>query len=153
MMAAAPTAVFSLGLATPWIISQVATRVASLTAKVGDSLTALLRSTKNLANLLDQLKALLKQADDLFERVLKGGSATGMRPQHTSSSRPALDPSDMADLKYYTGPGYDDINQALRGQIPLTPDIQTKVDGAVCALDGLPDYSGTGVSRGNAASW
>ena len=62
----------TLGLATPWIIEQVSTRVASIAAKVGAKLTSLLHSMKALAKLLDELRALLKQAADKFGEVLKG---------------------------------------------------------------------------------
>jgi hypothetical protein len=69
----ASEAVLSLGLATPWIVEQVSTRVASWTAKVGSKMTALVRSVKALSKLLDELRGLLRQADDLFASVLTGG--------------------------------------------------------------------------------
>ncbi|WP_298876376.1 ADP-ribosyltransferase domain-containing protein [uncultured Microbacterium sp.] len=40
-----------------------------------------------------------------------------------------------------------EINQALRGQIPMTPELQHQIDAAVRALDRLPDHQGT-VFRG-----
>lgn len=64
--------VFSFGLATPWVIEQVATRVASVSAKIGTKLTALLNSVRKLASLLDELRALLSRAGDLMNRLLKG---------------------------------------------------------------------------------
>ncbi|GIT80505.1 hypothetical protein LLS1_21740 [Leifsonia sp. LS1] len=69
----ASEAVLSLGLATPWIVEQVSTRVASWTAKVGSKMTALVRSVKALSKLLDELRGLLREADELFASVLKGG--------------------------------------------------------------------------------
>ncbi|ERK70025.1 WXG100 family type VII secretion target [Leifsonia aquatica] len=69
----ASEAVLTLGLATPWIVEQVSTRVASWVAKIGSKMTALVRSVKALSKLLDELRGLLRQADDLFASVLKGG--------------------------------------------------------------------------------
>ncbi|MFJ3393127.1 glycohydrolase toxin TNT-related protein [Leifsonia aquatica] len=77
----ASEAVLTLGLATPWIVEQVSTRVASWVAKIGSKMTALVRSVKALSKLLDELRGLLRQADDLFASVLKGGkkaAATGL---------------------------------------------------------------------------
>ena len=65
--------VFTLGLATPWVISQVTARVASWTAKVGDFVTRLLQSMKKLTELLDELKALMSRSGDVFASVLRGG--------------------------------------------------------------------------------
>lgn len=69
----ASEAVLTLGLATPWVVEQVSTRVASWVAKIGSKMTALVRSVKALSKLLDELRGLLRQADDLFASVLKGG--------------------------------------------------------------------------------
>lgn len=68
----ATEAVVTLGLATPWIIEQVSTRVASWTAKIGSKLTGLLRSCKALVGLLDDLKALMRNAGKTFDSVLPG---------------------------------------------------------------------------------
>ncbi|KJL36528.1 ADP-ribosyltransferase exoenzyme [Microbacterium ginsengisoli] len=75
----AAEAVVTVGLATPWIVEQVATRVASWTAKIGSKLTALLRSIKTLATLLEKLRSLLSHADELFASVLKGGRSAVSR--------------------------------------------------------------------------
>jgi hypothetical protein len=50
-------------------------------------------------------------------------------------------------LRSYTGPGYSAVNESLRGIRPMTPEIQSQVDGAVRALEALPDHVGT-VYRG-----
>lgn len=71
--------VFSLGLATPLVIEQVSTRVASLAGRVGKAITRLLESGKALKGLLDKLQALLKQATELFDKVLKN-SPTPVKP-------------------------------------------------------------------------
>ncbi len=75
----ASEAVLTLGLATPWIVEQVSTRVASWVAKIGLKMTALVRSVKALSKLLDELRDLLRQADDLFASVLKGGKSAAGR--------------------------------------------------------------------------
>jgi hypothetical protein len=67
-------AALSFGLATPWVIEQVATRVASLTTRLGTSITGLLRSLKNLGGLLDSLKTLLRRAKKIFDDLLHGGT-------------------------------------------------------------------------------
>ncbi|UAJ78421.1 TNT domain-containing protein [Leifsonia sp. ZF2019] len=80
----ASEAVLSLGLATPWIVEQVSTRVASWTAKVGSKMTALVRSVKALSKLLDELRGLLREADELFASVLKGGKEAAKRAAHNA---------------------------------------------------------------------
>ncbi|WP_052226745.1 hypothetical protein [Microbacterium mangrovi] len=67
----AAEAVFSLGLATPWIIEQVSTRVASWVAKIGTKLTELLTACKKLAGLLGELHGLISKAGALFENALR----------------------------------------------------------------------------------
>ncbi len=69
----AAEAIFTLGLATPVIVGQVTTRVASLSAKVGKTVIDAITSCKSLAKLLDDLTALLRKAGSLFDSVLKGG--------------------------------------------------------------------------------
>ncbi|MFF2054029.1 glycohydrolase toxin TNT-related protein [Leifsonia sp. NPDC058194] len=80
----ASEAVLSLGLATPWIVEQVSTRVASWTAKVGSKMTALVRSVKALSKLLDELRGLLREADELFGSVLKGGKEAAKKAAHNT---------------------------------------------------------------------
>ncbi|ACQ79306.1 hypothetical protein Bcav_1045 [Beutenbergia cavernae DSM 12333] len=48
--------VFTVGLGTPWVIGQVTTRVSSLAARVGGSVTAVIRSASSLRGLVDTLK-------------------------------------------------------------------------------------------------
>ena len=86
--------VFSLTLATPWVIEQVATRVASLAEKVGSKLTKLLESVKALTALLEKLKALLSKADGLFRGVLtssKGDISSDMPRARRSRGKPTSD--------------------------------------------------------------
>lgn len=82
----AAEAVFTLGLATPVIVGQVSTRVASLSAKVGKYVTDAISSCKSLSKLLDELTALLREAGTLFDGVLKGGKPSPRTPLDAGSS-------------------------------------------------------------------
>lgn len=178
----AAEAVFTLGLATPVIVGQVATRVASLSAKVGRTVIDAVTSCKSLAKLLDELTALLRQAGSLFDSVLKGGGPSGRGPSGRGPSgrgpsgrgpdgpdtpdapdapdgtpphvlddlTPEEIARDLESLRDYTGPHYVEINEALRGQRPMTPELQDQIDAATRALDRLPDHPGT-VWRGENA--
>ena len=111
--------VLTAGLATPLVIEQVATRVASLVGRVGKSVTNLLSAGKQLSGLLEKLKALFKRADELFERLLKGGTPSTKpkpngAPPKPKKGDPIQDPvkraklqNDMDSWKGSGGPGYD----------------------------------------------
>ncbi|WP_233405111.1 hypothetical protein, partial [Actinotalea solisilvae] len=45
--------VFTVGLGTPWVVSQVATRVSSLAARVGSKVTGVITSARALGDLID----------------------------------------------------------------------------------------------------
>ncbi|MET0783056.1 MAG: hypothetical protein ABWY53_01910, partial [Leifsonia flava] len=59
----AATLVITLGTATPLIISQATSRVSSLSARIGKTVTRLLESAKQLTKLIDQLATLFKRFD------------------------------------------------------------------------------------------
>jgi hypothetical protein len=163
-------AAFSIGLATPLIIGQVTAKVASWSAKVGRTVLEALRSCRALTALLDELRALMSRAGALFDGVLRGprGSAgevvlfpTAPRreppPDRRRDSSAWVDVAtpeqiarDLEALRGYTGPDHAEMNAALRGEIPMTPELREKIDAAVRALDRLPDYVGT-VFRGEYA--
>ncbi len=65
----ATEAVVTVGIATPWIISQVSSRVASWTAKISGKLTGLLRSCGKLGDLLNELRALMSKGAGLLGSV------------------------------------------------------------------------------------
>jgi len=69
----ATQAVVTVGIATPWIIAQVSSRVASWTAKISSKLTGLLRSCGKLGDLLTELRALMAQVAEKFSAVLDKG--------------------------------------------------------------------------------
>jgi hypothetical protein len=86
----AAEAIFTLGLATPVIIGQVTTRVASLSAKVGKTVIDAVTSCKALAKLLDELTALLRQAGSLFDSVLKGAKSAAHNAQENVAGLPGI---------------------------------------------------------------
>jgi hypothetical protein len=155
----AAEAIFTLGLATPVIVGQVTTRVASLSAKVGKTVIDAITSCKSLAKLLDDLTALLRKAGSLFDSVLKGGGPSGRGPRTPADRTPAnalegATPErlaqDLEALRGYTGPQYVEINEALRGQRSMTPELREQIDAATRALDRMPDHRGI-VFRGENA--
>lgn len=62
--------VFSFGLATPWVVAQVSTRVASVSAKLGTGITKLVDAAGTLAKHLDELKVLFTELTELLTKVL-----------------------------------------------------------------------------------
>jgi hypothetical protein len=88
----AATLVLTAGLATPLVIEQVSTRVASLVGRIGKTITQLLSSGKQLSSLLDKLQVLFKKADDLFGGLLHGKSPEApTRGPEGSAPRPISD--------------------------------------------------------------
>lgn len=143
----ASEAVFTLGLATPWIIEQVTTRVSSLVSRVGRFITNLLESVKSLRGLLDELKPLLDKASELFGTLLHGKGAEG--PDLPSSPRkPGIDEirshsavSD-AELETYLRTNYgDDVADAFAKDGSLPDDVQIPKDPSVLTPDGDIDWS------------
>lgn len=116
--------VLTLGLATPLVIEQVSTRVASLVGRVGKSVTTLLSSGKALRSLLDELQALLKRADELFNGTLRQGDelptptpAVPAKPKPYSKpgSRPSLRPSTVKEV--WDRAVQDSIDAGLGGRV------------------------------------
>lgn len=91
----AAEAVFTLGLATPVIVGQVTTRVASLSTRVGKYVTKVIDAIRALSRHLDELKALFRRLSDLVDKTLKGATPEVATPArvptlpHTSHSLPA----------------------------------------------------------------
>jgi hypothetical protein len=67
----------TVGLATPLVVEQVSTRVASLATRLGTKITKLVAACKNLGGLLDSLKALFRRSQDLFDRILHANPGAG----------------------------------------------------------------------------
>ncbi|MCY1715527.1 hypothetical protein OVA26_01045 [Microbacterium sp. SL62] len=79
----ATQAVVTVGIATPWIIAQVSSRVASWTAKISSKLTGLLRSCGKLGDLLRELWALMVKGARLLGSVPRRAPGGGLRsPQN-----------------------------------------------------------------------
>lgn len=72
-ISAATEMVLTVGLATPFVIGQVGTKVASLATRVGRTVTRLLSSFKSLSRVIDTLKDLFSQeAQDRITAIDKG---------------------------------------------------------------------------------
>ncbi|TFV96640.1 glycohydrolase toxin TNT-related protein [Orlajensenia leifsoniae] len=82
----AATLVITLGTATPLIISQATSRVSSLSARIGKTVTRLLESAKQLTKLIDQLATLFKRFDAAAGRMLPGTKT----PAIPSSKTPTI---------------------------------------------------------------
>lgn len=54
----------------------------------------------------------------------------------------ALDAKDLAAIADYTGPGYSEINAALRSGKPLTSEMTERIASIDASLDKLPKYEG-----------
>ena len=123
--------VFSFGLATPWIISQVSTRVASLAAKVGSKLTDLLKSVKALAGLLEKLRGLLRQAEQLFKKVLPGKAPSEPDGSFYSVAyEMELDPADWARSRsVHFNRANADLDEAMRGDPDFARDMDSMSPG------------------------
>ena len=85
----AAEAVFSLGLATPWIVEQVSTRVASLATRIGTKVTGVVSSSKALSALLKALKAGLAR----LRLRRPGAAAPGPKAPEPRTPRPDGSPA------------------------------------------------------------
>jgi hypothetical protein len=99
----AATLVLTAGLATPLVIEQVSTRVASLVGRIGKTITQLLSSGKQLSSLLDKLQLLFKKADDLFSGLIHGKSPK--TPKHGPDAKTPPISSDLSDRIAAMGKG------------------------------------------------
>lgn len=108
----ATEAVLTVGLATPLIIEQVATRVSSLATRIGTSVTRLLTSFTSFSALFEALQELLRKGKTLFDRLPPGKA--GVRALHAETP-----PS-------YTGAPLPSAPvKATGGTRPLLPDSLT----------------------------
>ncbi|WP_431837135.1 ADP-ribosyltransferase [Cellulomonas sp. Y8] len=92
--------VLTVGLATPYVVSQVTTRVSSLAVRVGRSVTGLLTSAKSLKGLLEAMKDVLARLASGVRGRLPGGSGAPSAPRVPDGpSVPARSPlPDISDL-------------------------------------------------------
>lgn len=85
--------VLTVGLATPYVVSQVTTRVSSLAVRVGRSVTDLLTSAKSLKGLLEAMKDVLARLASGVRGRLPGGG--GARPSTPTSPTAPRHPSGL----------------------------------------------------------
>lgn len=97
--------VLTVGLGTPWVVSQVATRVSSLATRVGGKVTALINSSKSLSNLIDAMKrALSNLAQGL--RGARPGSMHAPNTPRLPSTTPRTALPDISDLEHLMRKAY-----------------------------------------------
>ena len=83
----------TLGAATPLVIEQASTRVASLSAKVGPQVTGVVRSGRSLADKLDELKSIL---DDMPRWFLDGAPPVPLNPAGRHAPRTSDEAVELA---------------------------------------------------------
>ncbi|MEP7762822.1 toxin glutamine deamidase domain-containing protein [Sanguibacter sp. 25GB23B1] len=102
----------TVGLATPWVIEQITTRVASLTTRVGRSVFDVTSSAKALKELVLALK---KAIDDLAENLRIGKPKTQVADSPKAAAPadstigPAARPQSLDEIQAWLGdvnPGY-----------------------------------------------
>lgn len=80
--------VVTVGLATPYVVSQVTTRVSSLAVRVGRSVTDLLTSARSLKGLLEALKDMLARLASGVRGRLPGGNVSGIPADSVARATP-----------------------------------------------------------------
>ncbi|MCC2318497.1 ADP-ribosyltransferase [Cellulomonas chengniuliangii] len=139
----AAEAVLTLGLATPVIVGQVSTRVGSLAATVGKSVTDVITSAKSLKGLLEAMKdALRNLAGDI--RTKSPDVSDVPPPTRLPSTPPARTAlPDISDLHHpRDGGDLDTWADAVAGRHPdLTPD-EVKAIYRYTTNDGYTEMNG-----------
>ncbi|MEV2220422.1 ADP-ribosyltransferase [Nocardia vinacea] len=127
--AGALTAVKALDTVRRWakrikdgIIAWRARKVAQIKGLADDAIASMARARQTVKDLLERLRSKL------------GGGVK-------SPSKPALTQKDLDALSDYTGPGYWDLNQALRSGT-MDASQQARVKAIEEALSKLPNYEG-----------
>lgn len=99
-------------------------------------------------NKLDHL-ADLRKYDDLAQAPQGVGrhlDDAGLDPwlDEVTSAHPELDREGVRGIwDYTTNDGYDTMNNAMRGNGPIDPAVQTRIDATNRGLEQLPDHQGT----------
>ncbi|HYN94885.1 MAG TPA: WXG100 family type VII secretion target [Pilimelia sp.] len=86
----------TLGVATPWVASQVASLVAKWVARIGELLAALIRSLRRLAPMLTRLSGLIEELQALLRRLARSeptgpdgeGGKPAPKPQGDTPTEP-----------------------------------------------------------------
>lgn len=117
------TLVVTAGLATPYVASQVATRVSSIATRVGRSVIDVISTGKSLKNLLEAMKDALAQLASGVRGRLPGGGVDGpvATPPRPSYSGGTYRPRPASDLR---APDWaDDTYDLFRNDADLASDI------------------------------
>lgn len=88
-ISAVATAALTLGFGTPWAVSQVATRAASLASKVGKFITKLVNAIKKLMPLLDDAAKLFRSLQGALDKALSGAADAVRSLGRTADDVPA----------------------------------------------------------------
>lgn len=115
--------VVTVGLATPYVVSQVTTRVSSLAVRVGRSVTDLLTSAKSLKGLLEAMKDVLARLASGVRGRLPGGGGTPSAPRvpDISYSGGTYRPRPASEIRALDWA--DDTYDLLRHDADLSADI------------------------------
>jgi hypothetical protein len=96
------TLVMTAGLATPYVASQVATRVSSIATRVGRSVIDVISTGKSLKNLLEAMKdALAQLASGVRGRLPGGGGSAPSTPVDLPASAPTRVSSDDWGVAFF----------------------------------------------------
>lgn len=125
--------VLTVGLATPYVVSQVTTRVSSLAVRVGRSVTDLLTSAKSLKGLLEAMKDVLARLASGVRGRLPGGGGAPSAPRVPTATGGSYRPRPVSDLRAQQWA--DDMYDVIRAD----PDF---VDSVVRAN---PDFQATDI--------
>jgi hypothetical protein len=94
------TLVMTAGLATPYVASQVATRVSSIATRVGRSVIDVISTGKSLKNLLEAMKDALAQLASGVRGRLPGGGGSAPTPPRAPSVPARAPLPDISDLPH-----------------------------------------------------
>jgi hypothetical protein len=108
------TLVMTAGLATPYVASQVATRVSSIATRVGRSVIDVISTGKSLKNLLEAMKDALAQLASGVRGAVPG--ARGVSNPGRVPNVPTVKPQSLDDIRAWL----DKINPGFTGD-PFDP--------------------------------
>lgn len=120
--------VLTVGLGTPWVVSQVATRVSSLATRVGGKVTALIGSTRSLRNLIDALKGALSN-------LAQGLRGARPGPMHTPDVPRLPDAPDVTPRTYSLADGRPHDTRFAPEQIDTRVTAADRLDAALADGD------------------
>jgi hypothetical protein len=120
--------VFTLGLATPVVVTQVATRVSSLATRIGRSVIDVLTSAKSLKNLLEAMRDALARLASGVRGRLPGSGAAGSGAAEVAGDAARRSGADLAGDAGRAGTRA--AEDAARAALPDISDLPHPRDGA-----------------------